>query len=78
MRAIERLLKRLGFEGLDESRGLVRCGLILAAVAVVLRLTFSAYTDRVWEDALITILHSENAAAGLGLTHHHVTEPPIH
>lgn len=78
MATAERFLKRLGFEGLEENRALVRCGLFLAVAAVVLRLVFWAYADRVWEDALITVLHSENAAAGLGLTHHHVGEPPIH
>jgi hypothetical protein len=38
-------------------------------LAVGVRLFFWAYTDRVWEDALITVLHSENAVHGLGLTH---------
>jgi hypothetical protein len=42
---------------------------ILMLVAVAVRLFFWAYTDRVWEDALITVLHSENAVHGLGLTH---------
>lgn len=75
---MHRLLRRLGFEGLEENPGLVRCGIVLAVVAIVLRLAFWMYTGRLWEDALITVLHGENAVAGLGLTHHHVTEPPIH
>jgi hypothetical protein len=41
----------------------------LMILAVGVRLFFWAYTDRVWEDALITVLHSENAVHGLGLTH---------
>lgn len=39
-------------------------------VAVADRVVFWAMTDRVWEDALITVRHAENAARGLGLTHH--------
>lgn len=46
--------------------------LLLAAIAAALlaRLAFWLMTGRVWEDALITITHARNAAAGLGLTHH--------
>ncbi len=54
---------------------------IIFAIALsgcVLRLFFWAYTDRTWEDALITVLHSENFASGLGLTHHHPGFPPVH
>ena len=47
-------------------------------VAVCIRLFFWMYTHRTWEDALITVLHSENAASGLGLTHVRVGEPRIH
>ena len=39
-------------------------------IAVVARLVFWWATGRVWEDALITIRHAENAVAGRGLTHH--------
>ena len=42
----------------------------LMAMAVIARLVFWIATDRVWEDALITIRHAENAIAGHGLTHH--------
>ena len=41
----------------------------LALLAVVLRLWFWYYTNRTWEDALITLQHAENAARGFGLTH---------
>jgi hypothetical protein len=42
---------------------------VLMALSVVIRLVYMLYTHRTWEDALITVLHSENAASGLGLTH---------
>ena len=42
----------------------------LMAMAVIARIVFWLVTDRVWEDALITIRHAENAIAGNGLTHH--------
>jgi hypothetical protein len=46
-------------------------------VAVLARLTFWAVTQRVWEDALITVAHARNAVEGLGLTHH-AAEPLTH
>ncbi len=46
--------------------------------ACILRLFFWFYTNRTWEDALITVLHSENFARGLGLTHRHPGYPPLH
>lgn len=55
-----------------------RVAIGIALVAVALRLFFWAYTGRVWEDALITVLHSENVGRGWGLTHHHVGEPRTH
>jgi hypothetical protein len=39
-------------------------------LALVARVVFWAYTDRVWEDALITVTHARNAVEGLGLIHH--------
>jgi hypothetical protein len=45
------------------------------AVAVLLRLIFWVYTQRTWEDALITVLHSENFYHGLGLTHFRIDDP---
>ena len=47
---------------------LVRSGIALAVAAIAVRLLFWACTGRVWEDALITLAHSENAVRGLGLT----------
>jgi hypothetical protein len=46
--------------------------LLVGAVATALatRIFFWAYTGRRFEDGLISITHSANAAAGLGLTHH--------
>jgi len=51
--------------------------LAVALVAVVARIAFVLITDRVWEDAMITIQHARNAVAGLGLTHH-TGEGPTH
>ncbi|MBI3471126.1 MAG: hypothetical protein HY013_07205, partial [Candidatus Solibacter usitatus] len=49
------------------------------ALAAGLRAGFWAYTGRTWEDALITVLHSENFYRGLGLTHFRVDESlPVH
>ncbi len=47
--------------------------------AFLLRLAFWIYTNRTWEDALITVLHSENFYRGLGLTHFRIDDPrPLH
>ena len=55
----------------------VLLGLMVASVLI--RLFFWHYTHRTWEDALITVLHSENAASGLGLTHLQPPgQPPLH
>ena len=54
---------------------MVTIGIALLAVAV--RLFFWYYTQRTWEDALITLQHAENAARGLGLTHD-PGAPPVH
>ncbi len=52
---------------------------VLMALAILIRLFYWHYTDRTWEDALISVLHSENAARGLGLTHLQPPgEPPLH
>ena len=45
----------------------VAWGIIFGAVAIRLLCWF--YTQRTWEDCLITVQHAENAARGLGLTH---------
>ncbi len=47
----------------------------LMALAFLLRLVFWIYTQRTWEDALITVLHSENFYHGLGLTHFRIDDP---
>jgi hypothetical protein len=53
--------------------------LALMALAVALRIFFWLYSHRTWEDALITVLHSENFHQGLGLTHYRVDETrPVH
>jgi hypothetical protein len=74
------LQRVLGIEGLDTKDHdiLVALGLAVAAVAVCIRFFFWWYTGRVWEDALITVLHSENFVNGLGMTHYRVGEPPLH
>lgn len=51
----------------------------LMTAAFLLRLFFWVYTGRTWEDALITVLHSENFYHGLGLTHFKIDDPkPLH
>jgi hypothetical protein len=42
----------------------------IAVAAALLRGLFTLSTERIWEDGLITLQHAENAAGGLGLTHH--------
>ena len=51
---------------------------VLAVLAVSVRLFFWYYTGRTWEDALITLQHAENAARGLGLTHTPQAGAPLH
>lgn len=74
------LWRFLRFEGLDdEGTGIILwAALVLAVGAVILRFFFWWYTGRMWEDALITVLHSENFVNGLGMTHYRVGEPPLH
>ncbi len=69
----------IGFDDLDEpaNRFVIAWAIAIAALAVGIRLVFWQYTGRVWEDTLITVLHSENCAQGLGLTHH-PSEPRVH
>jgi len=50
--------------------------LLIAAIAMTARLIFLLYVNRSWEDALINVLHAENLAEGLGLTHYHYGQPP--
>lgn len=51
--------------------------LVFVLVAVALRIIFWVYTDRVWEDALITLNPAKNLWAGYGLTHH-ALEPRVY
>lgn len=51
-------------------------GLMLAAV--VIRFAFWIYTNRLWEDSLITVLHAENLWQGIGLTHLRDDGVPVH
>ncbi len=50
----------------------------IAIAGCLLRLFFWHYTHRTWEDALISVLHSENVRLGFGLTHHHPGYRPLH
>ena len=50
---------------------------IFILLAVGLRILFWAYTDRIWEDAIITLSPARNFWEGYGLTHH-VPEPRIY
>jgi hypothetical protein len=69
----------LAVEGIDEPRNrpTIAWALLIAILAMAIRVLFWCYTGRVWEDTLITVLHSENCAQGLGLTHH-PSEPRVH
>ena len=58
-------------------RWFLRSLLVLVLLAVAIRLFYWDYTDRTWEDSLITAVHSENAANGLGLTHAPLEKPPV-
>ncbi len=51
--------------------------LVIAVLAVLLRVSFWAHTGRLWEDGLTNVTNARNAVAGLGLTHH-VGEPASH
>ena len=76
-RALGRWLRIDGFDA-PEHRVIVRAGLLVAVLAILIRAIFWVCVDRYWEDALITCLHSENFASGLGLTHVRPGEPPLH
>lgn len=81
MRRIAGLVERyLRIDGLSdtENRLVVGWGFSIAIVAMLLRIFFWVYTQRYWEDALITCLHSENYASGFGMTHVRPGEPPLH
>lgn len=50
---------------------------VLVALALALRLLFWLYTQRIWEDALISLTPARNVWEGYGLTHH-ASEPRVH
>lgn len=64
----------------EEGRGvfsLPTIPLIFIIGAVFTRVFFWIYTDRVWEDALISLTPARNVWEGHGLTHH-ASEPRVH
>jgi len=60
------------------TRADVSMAVAFGIAAMATRVVFWAYTGRVWEDALITILHARNAVRGLGLTHFKLYEGRVH
>jgi hypothetical protein len=54
--------------------------ILLAAIVVglIARIVFWAQTDRILDDALITVKHAKNVADGVGLTHHLGEGGPVH
>ena len=78
--AIRLLQRGLGLEEIEKEDNffLVKAAFVIAAIGMILRIVFWAYTQRYWEDALITCLHSENMASGFGLTHVRPGEAPLH
>ena len=54
-----------------------RITLAFVVLAVGLRILFWAYTDRIWEDAIITLSPAKNFWDGYGLTHH-ALEPRVY
>lgn len=80
MPVVVRVAGWLRIAGVDEdsNRSVVKAAGWIALVAMLLRIVFWIYTQRYWEDALITCLHAENMASGFGLTHVRPGEPPLH
>jgi hypothetical protein len=62
----------------EHPRWFSRVLILVIVSAVLIRLFYWIYTGRTWEDALISVLHSENAVLGLGLTHVQPGGPPLH
>lgn len=71
-----RIARLLGVECLArrEARSIFWPWIVFSAMAVAFRVTFWLETHRVFDDAMIALQHAENAAQGLGLTHH-ASEP---
>ena len=59
------------------NRRLIIVTSVFAVIAFLIRIFFWWYTGRTWEDALITVLHSENFVHGLGLTHYLTGQSPV-
>ncbi len=80
MPGVVRVAGWLRIAGVDDesNRSVVKAAGWIALVAMVIRIVFWIYTQRYWEDALITCLHAENMASGFGLTHVRPGEPPLH
>jgi hypothetical protein len=80
MPGVVRVAGWLRIAGVDEesNRSVVKAAGWIALAAMLIRIVFWLYTQRYWEDALITCLHAENMASGLGLTHVRPGEPPLH
>jgi hypothetical protein len=51
---------------------------VAIAVGLVIRIVYWVVTDRVLDDAYITIKHAKNVADGVGLTHHLGEGGPVH
>src|SRR3981189_3154479 len=66
-------LKRRVFAAIDRDRIVP----IFMLLAVGLRILFWVYTDRIWEDAIITLSPARNFWEGYGLTHQ-IPEPRIY
>ncbi len=69
---------RIAGVGEVSNRSVVKAAGWIALAAMLIRIVFWIYTQRYWEDALITCLHAENMASGFGLTHVRPGEPPLH
>jgi len=74
------LSRALGIDAIaaPANRRALNAAVVIAVLAMLVRIVFWVLTNRYWEDALITTLHAENFANGLGLTHHRPGEPPLH
>jgi len=80
MPGVVRVAGWLRIAGVDDesNRSVVKAAGWIALAAMLIRIVFWCYTQRYWEDALITCLHAENMASGFGLTHVRPGEPPLH